>query len=89
LFSEVNSSRRPINTQEINTTYRAIQQNLPCDPATVFNSSSTLVRCIDTTPVYIYTVIAQSFSSAPRLNVLNFEKLIYVLCLYYFRFYFK
>jgi hypothetical protein len=57
-----------VNTQEVNTTIHAIQQNLPCDPLTIFNGSSTLVRCIDTTPVYIFTVVAQTFSGAMNLQ---------------------
>jgi len=76
-FIETNPSRRPVNTQQVNTTINAIQQNLPCDPITTYNASSTLIRCIDTTPVYIYTVVAQTFSKAPRLGTLNF----YLLCL--------
>ncbi len=75
--TEVNSSRRPVITEQVNTTINAIQQNLPCDPVTTFNASSTLVRCIDTTPVYIYTVVAQSFSRASQFNVFN----CYLLCL--------
>ncbi len=74
---EVNSARRPVITEQVNTTINAIQQNLPCDPTVTYNASSTLIRCIDTTPVYIYTVVAQSYSRAPRLDVLN----SYLLCL--------
>ncbi|CAF1065465.1 unnamed protein product [Rotaria sordida] len=81
---ETNPSRRPVNTKEVNTTINAIQQNLPCDPITTFNASSTLIRCIDTTPVYIYTVVAQSYSRAFRLDITNFKKLLNVLCLLLF-----
>jgi len=66
-----------VNTQQVNTTINAIQQNLPCDPITTYNASSTLIRCIDTTPVYIYTVVAQTFSKASRLGTFYF----YILCL--------
>ncbi len=74
---ETNPSQRPVNTEEVNTTINAIQQNLPCDPTVTYNASSTLIRCIDTTPVYIYTVVAQSYSGAFRLSTVNF----YLLCL--------
>jgi hypothetical protein len=75
-YIETNPSKRPINTQQVNTTINAIQQNLPCDLLTIFNASSTLIRCIDTTPVYIYTVVAQTFSRASRLDKFYFEKLM-------------
>ena len=76
---ETNPSRRPIKTQEVNTTINAIQQNLPCDPITTYNASSTLIRCIDTTPVYIYTVVAQSYSHASQLCVFHLYS-FYALC---------
>jgi len=68
---ETNPSRRPVITKEVNTTINAIQQNLPCDPITTYNASSTLIRCIDTTPVYIYTVVAQSYSHACQLHAVT------------------
>jgi len=76
VYIETNPSRRPVITEQVNTTINAIQQNLPCDPNPTFNASSTLIRCIDTTPVYVYTVVAQSYSRAPRLSAFN----SYLLC---------
>lgn len=79
MFIETNPSRRPVNTQEVNTTINAIQQNLPCDPITTYNASSTLIRCIDTTPVYIYTVVAQTYNSAFRLNLPFFSLILFFI----------
>ncbi|CAF4280852.1 unnamed protein product [Rotaria magnacalcarata] len=81
---EVNPSRRPVINQEVNVTIRAIQQNLPCDPIATYNASSTLIRCIDTTPVYAYTVYSQLYSRSIRLDALNFQYVLYVLCLHSF-----
>ena len=78
-FIEINPSQRPVNRQEVNMTINAIQRNLPCDPMTTFNASSTLVRCIDTTPIYTFTVVAQSFSKTSRFEIINFKKLFYLL----------
>jgi hypothetical protein len=83
-FTETNPARRPINNEEVNTTIHAIQQNLPCDPLTIFNATSTLIRCIDTTPVYIFTVVARTYSGTTTISAAHWKHVLFLLCTYHF-----